>query len=305
MNTHSNNQSQREQAVLFADVSGSTRLYEVLGDTRAFAAINTCLESLRQLTATHGGRVVKTIGDEIMAVFPSALSATHAACEMQLAVNAQAPIDKVRVAIRIGFHFGAVLENSQDGDVFGDTVNVASRLASLAHAHQIMTSESTVALLPPIVRASTRSFSKVPMKGKADSITVCEVLWQASEEMTMMVGNTFAASAQEPTLHLHYQGKTWVVDAAHPILSIGRDEEADMQVADRRASRMHARVERRREKFVFVDVSSNGSYILVRGETEIQLRREEFVLRESGHISLGHAYKDDPTELIEFVCHAK
>lgn len=288
------------KAVLFADVSGSTRLYEALGDTRAFAAINGCLDILRRLTSAHSGRVVKTIGDEIMAVFPDAVSAVQAACEMQLVVTAQAPIDDARVAIRIGFHFGPVLENSGDGDVFGDTVNVASRMAEIAKAQQIITTGATVLMLPPIMRASTRTFNALTVKGKADDIEVREVIWQESDEMTVMVGNTFTPKTTEPSLQLIHQGDKFIVDAEHPSITIGRDEQADILIQDQKASRTHARIERRRDKFVFVDLSSNGSYILVKGETEIQLRREEFVLRESGTISLGHSYKKDPTEVIEF-----
>lgn len=285
---------------MFADVSGSTRLYEVLGDTRAFAAINGCLDILRRLTTAHSGRVVKTIGDEIMVVFPDAMSAVQAACEMQLVMTARAPIDNTRVAIRVGLHFGPVLESSGDGDVFGDTVNVAARMAGIANAGQIITTASTVRLLPPIMHASTRALSALSVKGKADDVEVREVIWQESEEMTMMVGNTILPPAAEPTLKLIHQGETFMVDAAHPVITIGRDEQADIVIEDKRASRMHAKIERRRDKFVFVDISSNGSFVIIKGETEIQLRREELVLRESGSISLGHPYKKDPTEVIEF-----
>jgi class 3 adenylate cyclase len=290
----------QDKALLFADVSGSTRLYEVLGDARAFAAINDCLDILRKLTAAHSGRVVKTIGDEIMAVFPDAMTAVQAACEMQLVVSSRKPIDNARVAIRIGLHYGAVLES--DGDVFGDTVNVAARMSEIAKAEQIITTGATVSKLPAIMRASTRALSTLSIKGKADDIEVREVIWQESEEMTMMVGNTLPPSVAEPTLKLVHQGETFVVDASRPSVTIGRDEQADIVIQDKRASRMHARIERRRDKFVFVDVSSNGSYVIVKGETEIQLRREEFVLRESGSISLGHPYMKDPTEVIEFFC---
>lgn len=298
--TPTNTNTNQEKTVLFADVSGSTRLYEVLGDTRAFAAINACLDVLRRLTVAHSGRVVKTIGDEIMSVFPDAMSAVQAASEMQLVVTARAPIDNVRVAIRIGLHFGPVLENSGDGDVFGDTVNVAARMAEIAKAQQIITTASTVALLPPILRASTRTLNALSIKGKADDIEVREVIWQESEEMTMMVGNTIQPPAAEPTLKLVHQGETFIVDAARPSITIGRDEQADIVIEDRRASRMHARIERRRDKFVFVDISSNGSFVIIKGEAEIQLHREELVLRESGSISLGHPYIKDPTETIEF-----
>ncbi|HEX5363759.1 MAG TPA: adenylate/guanylate cyclase domain-containing protein [Gallionella sp.] len=292
----------QEKAVMFADVSGSTRLYEVLGDARAFAAIDACLDILRRLTEAHSGRVVKTIGDEIMAVFPDVMSAVQAACEMQLVMTARAPIDNTRVAIRVGLHFGPVLESTGDGDVFGDTVNVAARMAGIANAGQIITTSTTVALLPPILRASTRTLNALSIKGKADDIEVREVIWQESEEMTMMVGNTIPPPAAEPTLKLIHLGETFTVDAAHPAITIGRDEQADIVIEDRRASRMHAKIERRRDKFVFVDISSNGSFVIINGETEIQLRREELVLRESGSISLGHPYKKDPTEVIEFFC---
>jgi len=294
--------AQTDKAVLFADISGSTRLYEVLGDARAFAAINACLDILRRVTTTHSGRIVKTIGDEIMAVFPDAITATQAACEMQLAVSAQAPIDTTRVAIRIGFHFGPVLESAGDGDVFGDTVNVAARMSEIAKAQQIITTGATISMLPAIMHASTRTLDSLPVKGKADGVEVREVLWQAGEDMTMMVSNTFTPKHAEPSLKIIHQGDLFSVDTSHPSLTIGRDEQADIVVEDKRASRMHARIERRRDKFVFVDLSSNGSYILVKGEDEIQLRREEFVLRESGSISLGHSYKKDPTEIIEFFC---
>jgi adenylate cyclase len=292
----------QEKTVLFADISGSTRLYEALGDARAFAAINGCLDILRRLTAAHSGRVVKTIGDEIMAVFPDVVSAVQAACEMQHVVSAQAPIDNACVSIRIGFHFGPVLQSSGDGDVFGDTVNIAARMAEIAKAQQIITTGATVSMLPPIMRASTRTFNALSIKGRTDDIEVREVIWQESDEMTMMVGNTFTPKTTEPSLQLIHHGAKFIVDAEHPSIMIGRDEQADIVIQDRKASRMHAKIERRRDKFVFVDLSSNGSYILVKGEAEVQLRREEFVLRESGSISLGHPYKKDPTEIIEFFC---
>ncbi len=287
-----------DNVVLFADVSGSTHLYEVLGDARAFAAIDDCLTLLTRLTVTNKGRVIKTIGDEIMAVFPDAVCAAQAACEMQLAINAKPPIDTLKLAIRIGFHIGPVLKN--EGDVFGDTVNVAARMTEIAKARQIITTGITIDSLPPIMRSGTRKIDKLSIKGKTDDLDVFEVIWLESEEMTMMVGNTFQPGFNETVLHLAHRGDRFCVDATHPGLTVGRDDAADIIVEDKRASRMHARIERRRDKFVLVDMSSNGSYILFRDGTEIQLRREEVVLRQGGKISLGHSYQKDPTEVIEF-----
>lgn len=296
------NSREREMAVMFADVSGSTRLYEQLGDARAFTAINNCLDILRRLTEAHRGRVVKTIGDEIMAVFPDASAAAQTACEMQLDVAALPPMDGVRMAIRIGFHAGTVIENLDDGDVFGDTVNTAARMAGIANAGQIITSEATVKQLPPILRSSIRALEALTVKGKAEDIRVCEVLWQESSEMTMMVNRTFPPPQAEPVLRLAHSGQQFLVNTERPAITLGRDEQADIVIQDRRASRMHARIERRRDKFVFVDQSANGSFLTFRGEDEIELRREEVVLRGSGSISLGHSYRQDPSEVVEFFC---
>jgi predicted component of type VI protein secretion system len=92
------------------------------------------------------------------------------------------------------------------------------------------------------------------------------------------------------------------LDATTPVLAIGREAGNDIVVADRAASRRHARIERRRDKFVLVDQSSNGTYCTIAGDEEILLRREELVLRGRGRVSFGHPYADDPTEVLEFSC---
>jgi class 3 adenylate cyclase len=293
----------QDKAVLFADVSGSTRLYEILGDARALATINSCLDILQNLTKDHGGRVVKTIGDEIMAIFPNADTAVQTACEMQLAVTNMPPVDKIHVAIRIGFHCGPVIENETDGDVFGDTVNTAARMANIAKGGQIITSGFTVSKLPKIMRASARSIDALTVKGKAEDIEVFEVIWQESSDMTMMsMSRTSTFSAIQAGLRLVHEGEEFLLDADRPFIMLGRDAQADVVIQDRMASRMHAKIERRRDKFVFIDQSTNGSYITINGEPEIQLRREEMLLRGNGRISFGHSYSKDPSQFVEFFC---
>jgi len=289
-------------AVLFADVAGSTRLYETLGDTGALATINGCLDVLQRLTTEFHGRVVKTIGDEIMAVFPDADIAVQVACEMQLAVTALPPVDGAKVAIRIGFHFGPLLHNPNDGDVFGDSVNTAARMAGIAKGGQIITSGVTVKRMQPIMRSSARFLDALTVKGKAEDIEVFEIIWQESAEMTMMAGRTQAPAAAQAAMRVVHHGKEVQMNAELPSIMLGRDASADVVVADRMASRMHAKIERRRDKFVFIDQSSNGSYITFEGESEILLKREELLLQGKGRISFGHSYSKDPSEFVEFFC---
>ena len=115
--------------VLFADVAGSTKLYDALGDTQAKAMVDECIGIMRAVVAQYGGRVIKTIGDEVMCVLPHADTGVLAGTDMQTRVAALPIVSDVKRAIRVGFPFGPVIE--ENNDVFGDTVNLAARMAGL------------------------------------------------------------------------------------------------------------------------------------------------------------------------------
>lgn len=286
-----------EVAVLFADIAGSTKLYEALGDAEAKELIDEALIGMRTITLRHRGRVVKTIGDELMCVFPSAERGFMAATDMQTLVNALVVTKGVKRMIRVGFHSGPVIE--EKGDVFGDTVNVAARMAGLAKGMQIMTTRTTVDALPAALRASTRAIAAVAVKGKADDLAVCEVIWQESDDLTMAAG---AMQGAEPVIELvlRLAGKELVLGAERPSAMVGRDPACDLAVSNPKASRQHAKVEKRRDKFFLTDQSTNGTYVTFVGEPEIALRREEVMLRRSGRIVFGHSGADAQAESVEF-----
>ena len=284
--------------VLFADVCGSTRLYETLGDTEALATIGRCVSLISTVCVGHGGRVVKTIGDEAMAVFASADKAAQAAAEMQARISEQPPVGGSRLAIRVGFHEGPAIET--DGDVFGDSVNVAARMAALAKREQIITSAHTVDALAPWLRARVRELDAVTVKGKARDIGIFELIWQDAEEDLTAVATRWKPLPAR--IVLRHGTKEIVLDESTATITLGREDQSDIVIADRKASRLHARIERRRDKFVIADQSSNGTFVTVDGESEIMLRREELILRGRGYVTFGHAYLDDPTEFLAFSC---
>jgi len=284
-------------AVLFADIAGSTKLYEALGDTDAKVLIDEVLIGLRVITQRHRGRVVKTIGDELMCVFPGAERGFLAAVDMQTFTDAQVVTKGVKRMIRVGFHAGAVIE--EKGDVFGDTVNVAARMAGLAKGMQIMTTRATVDALPAALRASTRPIAAVAVKGKAEELAVFEVLWQAGDDLTMAAGmQSVAAPVVE--LVLRHGGREVVLGAEHNSVMIGRDQACDLVIADPKASRHHAKIEKRRDKFFVTDQSTNGTFVTFAGEAEIALRREEAMLRRSGRIVFGHSAAEPTPDAIDF-----
>ncbi len=277
------------QALVFADISGSTKLYDTLGDTLAKQMIDECIDLLRAATVRYGGRVIKTIGDEVMSMLPDADSACLAATDMQLMVSALPIVAGVQRAIRVGFHAGPVIE--ENGDVFGDTVNLAARMAGLARGGQIMTTRATVDAMSVMLRSSTRPIAALAVKGKGDDVPVCEVLWQAGEELTMATPS-LQAGAGRADLQLRFANQVFDMPQGNTTVVLGRDASCDIVVPDRMASRQHARIERRRDKFYLIDQSTNGSFVKVEGEPEIELRREEVMLRASGHIALGHSVLD-------------
>lgn len=290
--------SPQNLAVLFADISGSAKLYESLGDAEALSTIERCLAIIRQACVDSGGRVVKTIGDEVMAVFPAADGAARAATDMQARISGQRTAHGVPLAIHVGFNYGPVL--AEGNDVFGDSVTVAARLSNLAKGGQVFTSAQTVQELPPALRARTRSQQAHTVKGKQRDIDLFELVWQETEdELTALSTHVKVPPAR---LRLWHGDRQIDLSEAAPSLSIGRDLQNELVIADRKASRMHAHIERRRDKFVLVDHSSNGTYVTVQGEDEIVLRREELVLRSRGQVSFGHAFKDDPAEFVGFSC---
>src|SRR6476660_8161885 len=169
-----------EAAVLFADVSGSTKLYETAGDAVAHAAIEKCVNLMREKTVKATGRVIKTIGDEVMSAFPTA----DAAIEMQSGIAELPAVGTTKIGIRIGFNFGPIVE--RDGDIFGDAVNLAARLAAVATKGQIISARETVMLMAPMLKAATRAITTIQVKGKAQEIQVYELIWQQSEDMTTL-----------------------------------------------------------------------------------------------------------------------
>ncbi len=285
--------------VLFADVVGSTKLYDTLGDAAAKQMIDECLVVLQSVVLKYGGRLIKTIGDEIMCVLPSADSGCVAATDMHHKVMALPTVSQIKRSVRIGFHFGPVIE--ENNDVFGDTVNVAARMAGLARGMQIITTGSTVANMSKMLQASTRNIAALSVKGKGDEVSVSEVIWQGGEELTMTT-SSLAYTSKAVSLRLEHiaHGRSWVVDNAHTSIVLGRDAQCEVVIADRNASRQHARIECRRDKFFLVDQSTNGTFVVMANEAEVLLRREEIMLRGTGRIGFGHSVDLPDAEFVRF-----
>lgn len=289
-------------AVLFADICGSTALYDNLGDDLARRLIARCIATMVNAMniPAHQGTLVKTIGDEIMCTFPSAEAALNAACAMQRAVEHGRPEEGNPMHIRIGFHYGDAIREA--GDVFGDTVNVAARVAAITRASQIMTTRAVVDALPPDARDKMRQIMRAEFKGKQEQFDIFLVVWEMDDMMCTRIGvpEYRKSSDNNDELTLSYCNRGVRINKDRRSAVMGRGEICDVVVQNNFASRQHARIELRFGKFVLVDQSTNGTYIRSSDGSVARIAREEMILQDSGSISMGQPYTERLTDLVEF-----
>lgn len=289
----------RQVTVLFADVCDSTKLYESGGDKVAMEAVARCVDQLRKNVESSGGRVVKTIGDEVMAAFPTPDAAAIAASGMHYAIDALPPVGATKLAVRIGFHCGPVIQH--DSDIFGDTVNLAARLVELAGRSQIFTSHETAELLGPVFRSFKRPLYAIHVKGKAEEVQLCEVIWRQGADVTMSYTARTNARRQPPLLRLKYRDREIVRRRDNDSIIMGRELDCGLVIANNRASRQHCTIERRQDNFILSDHSTNGTYVTPEGGTEILLRRDELRLGKHGWIAFGQP-RAEADEVVEYFC---
>ncbi len=289
-----------EVAIVFADVTGSVRLFDALGDERAWKLIQKCLRSMTEEVDGHQGRVIKTIGDEVMCTFPTADDAVKAAVGMQERVRDDSiggDSKEPALAVRIGIHFGEVIPT--DNDVFGDAVNLASRMATAAKGGQIITTQFTTEALSANLRSAVRLIDRMPVKGKRDPINIFEVVWE--EGTTNVATNVVHSEDLEARLSLRYRDKVIVMNHTSAPLMLGRGRQANLRVDDANASRIHLRVEYSRGKFLIFDESVNGTYVLTAAGEVILRRSESHVLSGTGQIGLGRKV-DGNQEVVHYEC---
>jgi class 3 adenylate cyclase len=290
-------------AIVFADVVGSTHLYEAMGDDQARETVQRCLDVMKEATEQFGGTVIKTMGDEVMSTFDVADDAMNAAAQMQQRItnNPQISEGGIHVAIRIGCHFGPVV--NQDQDIFGASVHTANRMTSQAKSGQILTTAATVDQLSGEWRGLVRQIDVAALRGRSDELAVFEVLWQPEEATSMLpslnVGPKAAPAVQRLRLRFQDTELTMTHDASEDI-TIGRADENRLVVKGNLISRLHARVEVVKNRYMLVDESTNGTFIQRDDGEEVYVRRDSAELTGSGVISLGRVAPRGAPLAIEF-----
>lgn len=275
----------KNAVVLFADVSGSTAYFERYGEVAGHAMVEHCFKVIVPEVEKRSGRIVKYMGDGFLAVFADAMPAVDAAAAMHTALadaNATRP-DAARVRIHSGLSAGPVVER-EDGDVFGDAVNVAARVQHVAGPDQIYVTKDLVDELNLEAQAKARRVGAFPLRGKEDEVELYEVMWKL-EGATVLF--TRAALREEVWLSIFFSGTVLELGQDQSHLTVGRTSGNDLIVDDGAVSREHAEFVRRKGVIYLVDRSTNGTYVRPQLGKARHLHREEFLLDGSGEFSLG------------------
>ena len=291
--------------VVFADLTGSTGVFETLGNSKATQAITRLTGWIGTVCEAHEGRVVKTLGDGVLAVFPDGVNAIEAVVSLQR--THQKRIEKwpenLRMRLQVGVDSGEVVV--VDGDCYGDAVNVASRLSDMSGPDQIWASATVVEQLSED-DARCRSLGPINIRGRAEARVVYRIDWQTEigTDFLTMPAKLDLVQLQKDTrpsqIELSWLDLTAKFSTTQLPIQLGRVVEADFVINDPRVSRIHARIESRNGAFVLTDVSSYGTWVRFEGGSELALRREECALHGTGEIALGAPFGDFTVPTVTF-----
>lgn len=293
-------ESTLNRSVLFADIAGSSRLYELLGDNQARRLMMELLSDLSDVARKNQGESLRTYGDELMCAFVSADDAVLAAATMHQVVAAHPPerwgeFESIGLYIRLDT--GTIIRVGNK--LFGDAVNSAAKMKTLAKPNQTLISEATRRCLSDRNKNLTRFVGKLPIKGKSGTFDIFEYIHE-EEDATLVM--EFPHNLVSPTevLAVRMGDKKFILDEDRGMITIGRLPANDMVLKYAGVSRMHAKIEHRRGKFVLVDASSNGTYVHMTNRDAVYIKHDEFQLYGEGVISPGRSATPESPGAIHF-----
>ena len=274
--------SEQNVIVMFADVAGSMQLYNTLGDERAKSIIVGLQSAIASVIRNANGQVQEVTGDEILAYFDSADDSIHCAQKIHQSAQLQTQFVGSPLALRVGIHSGKVIFES--GRLFGDTINITSRITALAKGGQTMVSSSLMARLSNTLKSEARQFDETRIKGKSEPVIVYDFPVQASgtTELSRITELSFGTR-----LRLSYAEAHIELDQKMGSVVMGRSTDSDLIVEADPVSRHHVTITANRNRFVLSDNSTNGTYVYLDNGEALYLRREQMPIWGKGELALG------------------
>ncbi len=288
----------RSAAVMFADIAAATELRNSVGDRQADAILDPLLRAMTEIVVRNGGVVLKSDGDDVLAVFDRPRSfvddSANAAVECQLAARGVGR--KLYAGLGAGvIEFREVLGRP---DVAGMPVNMAARLHKLVPdlAGYIFLSAETVGALRPDLRERARPYGTRPIKG-VGLVDVHTLDW---DEAVTVVPTRFALpvalASTVVALGLTHAGRGLRLETNGPPFQAGRDRNNELRLDDdeQRVSSRHLKILFRNGAWILQDTSRNGTWVRFNNNSnQIGLLGDELKLVANGRMCLGRPFAED------------
>jgi len=303
-----------QRTVLFADLRGSTSMYETLGNAEATTVVTRSVAMIARVVEEHGGQVIKTLGDGLMAIFPEPSSAVQASDDMHDSLariglplpgsaagagEFRAPPTSLK--LQVGMAHGEVVEMS--GDVFGDAVNVAARPLDHAGDNETLATASVVDGLEDWERSRFRSLDRMQLRGRVEPVHVhlLEPVRRFGDTAATAFGDMAPASIDPEGIRLIWLDLNRIYSGTSLPVILGRSPQATYIIDDNRVSRSHARIDWHGGTFQLTDLSYNGTYVRFDNDPEIiSLRRGACTLHGAGVIGLGTPPSEPVSPCVRF-----
>lgn len=296
-----------ERTVLFADLRGSTALYETLGNAEATSVVTHTVAALARSVPAAGGTLIKTLGDGLMAVFEAPGAGLHSALLMHDELDQLITRGRERGAsaglrglkLQVALARGEIVE--MGGDCFGDAVNVAARLLDHASDNETLITAEVLAGLPTEQKKRFRSLDWLHLRGRAEPVQVHVAGGRRGMDMPVTQFGPVPSSAEPEAVRLSWGALEMVFDGSAMPLVLGRSPQAQFRVDDSRVSRSHARIDWHAGAFQVTDLSYNGTYVrFASSEDVVGLRRGRCMLHGNGTIGLGGSPNDPKAPCVRF-----
>jgi adenylate cyclase len=295
--------------VLFADLRGSTALYETLGNAEATSVVTHCVSALAKSVGDSGGRVVKTLGDGLMAVFAHAPPAVQASMVMHDLLEAMVSRGSERGAssglralrLQVALARGEVIEMA--GDCYGDAVNVSARLLDHAGDNETLITAEVLQGLSLEQRSRFRSLDRLVLRGRVEPVQVHVMGGRRGGGFDMaptQFGGDISSVSEPDGLRLVWLDLNRVFASQQMPVVLGRSPQATFCVDDSRVSRSHARVDWHSGSFQLTDLSYNGTYVQFADGEIVSLRRGSCTLHGNGVVGLGGSPNDPGSASVHF-----
>jgi class 3 adenylate cyclase len=297
-----------QRTVLFADLRGSTSLFETLGNAEATSVVTHTINALAQTVPAFGGQVIKTLGDGLMAVFDSSVGALQSAGQMHETLEKLVSRGGERGAssglralrLQVALARGEVVEMSSD--CFGDAVNVAARLLDHAGDNETLATAEALSDLDADQVRRFRSLDWLHLRGRAEPVNVHVLGGQRGVADAPATQFGAVGPTVDPEgIRLSWLDVECFYRANQTPIVLGRSPQARFQLDDSRVSRSHARIDWHAGAFQLTDLSYNGTYVRFGDVGEVvSLRRGICTLHGSGSIGLGGAPTDPTAPTLRF-----